>query len=106
MAWKTLSSAFHSLSDLVSSHPQLIRSHGSHIYLFLILKTFVVAVPDVTNPCLMVVYSVDSPRPYSNILATSFLRCGVLDETCPDHSFVIRDFFDTPHPFFPNPPVH
>jgi len=99
MARKTLSSAFCSLSDLISSHLQLIHSHGSHIYLFLILKTFVVAVPSVTNTFLVVVYSVYSSRQYCNILVKSLLTCCILDETCPNHSFIIRDFFDTPHLF-------
>ena len=99
MARKTLSSAFCSLSDLISSHLQLIHSHGSHIYLFLILKTFVVAVPSVTNTFLVVVYSVYSSRQYCNILVKSLLTCCILDETCPTHSFIIRDFFDTPHLF-------
>ena len=68
-------------------------------YLFLILKIFAVAVPSVTNIFLVVIYSVASSRQYSNILVKSFLRCCILDETCPDHSFITRDFFDTPHLF-------
>lgn len=98
MAWKTLLSAFHYLSDLISfqspTHsfpwqPHLSSSHPKDLC----------SCSSITNILLVVIYSVYSSRQYSNILVKSFLRCCILDETCPDHSFTTRDFFDTPHLF-------